>query len=77
MVTAARRLIGRYKGSAATKAKIMACVNRKSKKLGCGSKDDAEQQYPGNEIENHEADDPTEDIPARATGGVYKASQGD
>lgn len=36
-VTAARRLIGRYHGSAATKAKIMACVNRKAKQLGCSS----------------------------------------
>jgi hypothetical protein len=35
-VTAARRLIGRYKGSESTKAKIMACVNRKAKQLGCG-----------------------------------------
>lgn len=35
-VTAARRLIGRYKGSSSTKAKILACVSRKAKNLGCG-----------------------------------------
>lgn len=40
-VTAARRLIGRYKGSAATKAKILACVSRKAKSLGCNGKDEA------------------------------------
>jgi len=37
-VTAARRLIGRYKGG--DKSKIMACVNRKAKSLGCDSKKD-------------------------------------
>ena len=36
-VTAARRLIGRAKVSAATKAKILACVARKAKALGCSS----------------------------------------
>jgi hypothetical protein len=42
-VTAARRLIGRYKGSDATKKKIMACVNRKARSLGCDkSKDEFE-----------------------------------
>jgi hypothetical protein len=35
-VTAARRLIGRAKVSAETKSRIMACVNRKSKSMGCG-----------------------------------------
>lgn len=35
-VTAARRLIGRYKGDAATKARIMRCVERKAKKMSCG-----------------------------------------
>jgi len=35
-VTAARRLIGRYHGSESTKARIMSCVNRKAKQLGCG-----------------------------------------
>lgn len=34
-VTAARRLIGRYKGPG-DKGKILACVNRKAKALGCG-----------------------------------------
>jgi len=38
-VTSARRLVGRAKVGAATKAKILACVNRKAKKLGCGSSD--------------------------------------
>lgn len=33
-VTAARRLIGRYKGPG-NKEKILACINRKAKKLGC------------------------------------------
>lgn len=37
-VTAARRLIGRAKVSDATKAKILACVNRKAKSLGCETK---------------------------------------
>src|SRR5208282_4341143 len=36
-VTAARRLIGRYKGEG-TKSKILACVSRKAKALGCESK---------------------------------------
>jgi hypothetical protein len=35
-VTAARRLLGRAKVSADTKAKISACVSRKAKSLGCG-----------------------------------------
>jgi hypothetical protein len=33
-VTAARRLIGRYKGSG-NKKDILACVSRKAKKMGC------------------------------------------
>lgn len=37
-VTAARRLIGRYKGPG-DKSKILACVNRKAKALGCDSQD--------------------------------------
>lgn len=40
-VTAARRLIGRAKASADTKAKIMACVNRKAKSMGCDSNGDS------------------------------------
>lgn len=36
-VTAARRLVGRYKGPG-SKSKILACVNRKAKALGCDSK---------------------------------------
>lgn len=36
-VTAARRLIGRYKGSG-DKSTILACVNRKAKALGCDKK---------------------------------------
>ena len=36
-VTAAKRLIGRYKGSG-DKGKIMACVNRKEKSLNCKTK---------------------------------------
>jgi len=38
-VTAARRLIGRAKVSDSTKAKILACVSRKAKSLGCNSKE--------------------------------------
>lgn len=37
-VTAARRLIGRYKGG--SKDKILACVSRKAASLGCGAKKD-------------------------------------
>lgn len=42
-VTAARRLIGRYKGPG-SKAKILACVNRKAKTLNCDSADDADDK---------------------------------
>lgn len=38
-VTAARRLIGRYKGPG-SKASILACVSKKAKSLGCDSKED-------------------------------------
>jgi hypothetical protein len=38
-VTAARRLIGRYKGPG-DKSKILACVNRKAKAMGCDKKKD-------------------------------------
>lgn len=38
-VTAARRLIGRYKGSADEKKRILACVSRKAESLGCGGGD--------------------------------------
>jgi hypothetical protein len=41
-VTAARRLIGRAKVSSSTKQRILSCVSRKAKQLGCGgSKDDS------------------------------------
>lgn len=39
-VTAAKRLIGRYKGSDATKAKIMSCVNKKAASLSCEKSED-------------------------------------
>ena len=39
-VTAAKRLIGRYKGSGQTKAKIMACVNSKASNMKCDKSDD-------------------------------------
>lgn len=44
-VTAARRLIGRAKVSDGTKSKILGCVSRKAKAMGCGgkSKKDSEQ----------------------------------
>jgi hypothetical protein len=38
-VTAARRLIGRADLSEAQKKKVLACVNRKAKKMGCDSDD--------------------------------------
>lgn len=38
-VTAARRLIGRAKDSDATKSRILACVSRKAKSMGCESKE--------------------------------------
>lgn len=40
-VTAAKRLIGRAKASESTKDKIMACVNKKAKNMGCDSEDSA------------------------------------
>lgn len=40
-VTAAKRLIGRAKVSDSTKSKIMACVNKKAKSLGCGGSEDS------------------------------------
>lgn len=39
-VTAARRLIGKYKGPG-DKSKILSCVSRKAKALGCGSNNDS------------------------------------
>ena len=39
-VTAAKRLIGRYKGSDATKAKIMTCVNKKAESMSCYKSED-------------------------------------
>lgn len=40
-VTAARRLIGRAKASASTKTRILACVSRKAKAMGCGDMNDS------------------------------------
>lgn len=40
-VTAARRLIGRAKLSADQKSKVLACVNRKAKNMGCDSGTDS------------------------------------
>lgn len=42
-VTAARRLIGRYKGPG-SKANILACVSRKAKAMGCGAAKDSQIQ---------------------------------
>jgi hypothetical protein len=42
-VTAARRLIGRYKGPG-DKTAILACVSRKAKALGCGTSSDSEKK---------------------------------
>jgi hypothetical protein len=50
-VTAARRLIGRYKGPG-SKANILACVNRKAKALGCENKKD--QEAPDAQVEPKE-----------------------
>jgi hypothetical protein len=41
-VTAARRLIGRAKVSSSTKSKILSCVSRKAKAMGCGGGDEDE-----------------------------------
>jgi hypothetical protein len=46
-VTAARRLVGRYKGPG-NKSSILACVSRKAKALGCSSSKDAEQEVKTN-----------------------------
>ena len=43
-VTAARRLIGRAKVSESTKKRILACVNRKAKAMGCDSKKDSSNE---------------------------------
>lgn len=40
-VTAARRLIGRFKGSDSEKKKILACVNRRARSMKCGSSKDS------------------------------------
>jgi hypothetical protein len=45
-VTAARRLIGRAKVSDSTKSKILACVSRKAKSLGCGGTKDSAPVVP-------------------------------
>jgi len=48
-VTAAKRLLGRYKGSG-SKSAILACVERKAKKLGCNK--DAEEEKSNNQATN-------------------------
>lgn len=49
-VTAGRRLLGRYKGPG-DKTKILACINRKAKALGCGSsKKDEPETTPAPEV---------------------------
>lgn len=62
-VTAARRLIGRYKGSADTKKRIMSCVNSKAAKLGCDDKMDSSITLTNKEP----AMDPKETKPSAAT----------
>jgi len=42
-VTAARRLVGRYKGPG-SKSTILACVNRKAKRMGCDTKDTEDKE---------------------------------
>jgi len=44
--TAAKRLIGRYKGEG-DKSRILACVERKGKRLGCGSESKNDEVDPG------------------------------
>jgi hypothetical protein len=50
-VTAARRLLGRYKGPG-NKTSILACINRKAKSLGCDSSDSTkpDDQEPTNDF---------------------------
>ncbi|MHA2066834.1 MAG: hypothetical protein ACXABY_20885 [Candidatus Thorarchaeota archaeon] len=43
-VTAARRLIGRAKVSSSTKSRILSCVSRKAKALGCGGSDASDEE---------------------------------
>jgi len=67
-VTAARRLIGRYKGDADAKKRIMACVNGRAAKMGCGSSD----RDAGHEPEHHE--DTTMSTPTPAPSGAAPAT---
>jgi len=48
-VTSARRLIGRYKGPG-NKSKILACVSRKAKSLGCGGEPTKKDEKGENEM---------------------------
>jgi hypothetical protein len=62
-VTSAKRLIGRAKVSASTKAKILACVNRKAKSLGCKTSDaDAEFEKQVQELMVSEEFEETRDL---------------
>ena len=58
-VTAARRLIGRYKGSG-SHASILSCVSRKSKALGCGGKDNLTDEQIDKMLEDSEWDESKE-----------------
>ena len=49
-VTAARRLIGRYKGPGSKDA-ILSCVSRKAKAMGCGSKSNDSTEGDANELD--------------------------
>lgn len=69
-VTAARRLIGRAKLSSDAKARVLACVNRKAKAMGCGGGKDETDSHPYGMLfkqneENH-MDPKTETPPAEA-----------
>ena len=60
-VTAARRLIGRANVGESTKSKILACVSRKAKALGCGdSSDDLKDAEVEKLIEGENYDDTRE-----------------
>lgn len=61
-VTAAKKLIGRYKGSASEKERILDSVNRKASELGCSSGESEQKQT--NASENPNMPDPVTPTPA-------------
>jgi hypothetical protein len=57
-VTAARRLIGRAKLSADSKAKVLSCVSRKAKAMGCDKSKDETTADPYGMIPKHDEETP-------------------